>query len=571
MRRLFVLLCMIALSIQAQDLSSISTLKELQKRSKTTPLQLPESPEIEHPVDENIYVVGPGDVFNLIIGGSEDENHQIMVSPEGTLVVPAVGAIPVAGLTLAEAKKTIIEKLKHSYRADQVFIALMELRTFRVTVSGAVNFPGLVSVNGMARVSDAVFMAGGLVEPPPPFPEPENPRRELLNLPKIDSDLELTEEEYEELKKNIASKRNVLVKRRTGRTVHADLQKYEIAGDLEANPYLVDGDVIVVPTVQEDVGKVSMSGAVRTPGEFEYAPGDKVKDLLDLGHWFTLNADSSKVHIARFVDNSAQVKEIVVELDWSDSAHVAHALATPLRPDDRLFVRSIPRFHEKHTVRVQGEVKYPGDYALLHNPTTLSEVIEMAGGLMDEAALNASYVVRRSYEDRKDNEFDRLQLMTVQEMSRKEIVYFRERAREIEGLISTDFVALFEHGDKSYDITLKDEDMIVVPRKDYTVNVMGHVKNPGLVPYEPNQEAKYYINSAGGYNIDAWKRKTRIKKAGTGEIVSAKNTIVEMGDTIFVPEKLEQENIVRDIALITVQAATVVMLIVQTNSYATRD
>jgi protein involved in polysaccharide export with SLBB domain len=195
----------------------------------------------------------------------------------------------------------------------------------------------------------------------------------------------------------------------------------------------------------------------------------------------------------------------------------------------------------------------------------------MAGGFTDEAALNAAYVVRRSYEDRKDNEFDRLQLMTVQEMSRKEVVYFRERAREIEGLISTDFVALFEQGNKSYDITLKDEDMIVVPRKDYTVNVLGHVKNPGLVPYEPNQKAKYYINSAGGYNIDAWKRKARVKKAGTGEMVSAKDTIVEMGDTIFVPEKLEREDLVRDIALITVQAVTVVMLVVQTNWYATRD
>jgi len=569
MRHLIVLLCLFALATYAQDFSALSSLSDLKKKAKTSPLQLPESPEIEHPVDENVYIVGPGDVLSILVGGSEDLGDQIMISPEGTLVLPSTGAIPVAGKTLAEAKKTIIAAMRKTYSTHDIQISLFRVRTFRVTVSGAVHYPGLVSVNGQARISDAIFMAGGLIELPPPFPEPVNPLELQRQLPDP-QEVKLTKDEYEELKKNIASKRNIIVKRRDGSTLHADMLKFTVGGDLDTNPYLVDGDVIIVPTVQEEGATVSISGAIRTPGEFEFAKGDRVIDLLELGQGFTANADSSKIYVARFEDNTNNVREFALEFDWSDSAYIEHILQTPLHPDDRIFVRSIPKYREKHTVEIQGEVTYPGDYALLKEPTYLSEVIEMAGGFTDEAALNAAYVVRRSYQDRKDNEFDRLQYIAVRDMSRKEKSYYRERGREIEGLISTDFVSLFEKGDKKYDVVLKDDDMIVVPKKDYSVYVMGHVKNPGLIPFEENKKASYYINKAGGYNVSAWRFKVRVKKAGTGEMLSARSAQVEMGDIIVVPERLESESIVRDVALITVQLATVVMLVVQTNWYATR-
>ena len=570
MRHLLLLLCLMA-SGYTQDLSSFSPLKDLQKAAKKTPLQLPDSPEIEHPVDENEYRVGPGDVFSIIIGGNEEEGHQLMVSPEGHLVFPSVGSINVAGETLADVKRAIREKLKFTFHAQEISISLIQLRTFRVTVSGAVNFPGLVSVNGLDRVSDAVFMAGGLVEPPPPFPEPPNPREQVRGLPERDTNIQLTQEEYDELKENVASKRNIFIKHRDGTHSHADLLKFELAGDLEANPHLVDGDVIIVPTVQEEVGKVSISGAVRTPNTFEYTKGDNVRDILEMGHWFAINADSSRLYIARFVDDSSRAQEIVLDLDWTKPDLVNQLLQTPLRPDDRVFLRSVPKFHKKQTIEIRGEVMYPGEYALLKSPTRLSEIIDLAGGFTGQAALNAAYIVRRSFEDRKDFEYERLEYMTIQEMDRKEKAYFRERSRELKGLVSTDFVALFQDGIQDYDVVLSDQDLIIVPAKDYTVNVIGHVKNPGLVPYVPEQTAAYYIDKAGGYNIGAWKKKVRVKRAGTGEMLSKKNTIVEMGDMIFVPEKIEREDLVRDIALITVQLATVVMLIVQTNTYATRN
>jgi len=54
-------------------------------------------------------------------------------------------------------------------------------------------------------------------------------------------------------------------------------------------------------------------------------------------------------------------------------------------------------------------------------------------------------------------------------------------------------------------------------------------------------------------------------------MLSAKSTVVEMGDTVFVPEKVERENLARDVALIAAQAATVVMFAVQAYWYMTRN
>ncbi|MBN1558853.1 SLBB domain-containing protein [candidate division KSB1 bacterium] len=571
MRHLLVLLLCIALPAYVQDLSSLSSLRDLRDASKKASLQLPESPEIEHPVDENVYRVGPGDVFNIVIGGDQEESQMIMISPEGHAVLPGLESVMVAGEILARAKSILTEKLRSVYYSEQISITLVQLRTFRVTVSGAVNFPGLVSVNGLARVSDAIFMAGGLVVKPPPFPLPENPNDRLRILPNKDTDVELTPEEYEELEEKVASKRSIFVRRRDKSVLHADLLKFELAGDLDANPYLVDGDVIVVPTVQKEVGEVSISGAVRTPGAFEHVHGDDIRCLLDMAHGFSIDADSARIFIARFIDNSSRTQEIVLEIDWSNAEQVGQILATPLRADDRVFIRRMPNFHKKRTIEIQGEVRYPGEYALLKDPTHLAEMIDIAGGFTDQAALNAAYIVRRPFEDRQDADFDRLAFMTVQEMERKEKAYFRERSREMKGLVSTDFLALFEKGEEKYDVMLCDQDLIVVPAKDYAVNVIGHVKNPGLIPYVPNMDASYYIKLAGGYNVGAWKSKVRVKKAGTGEMLSKSNTIVEMGDTVYVPERLETEDLLRDIALITVQLATVVMLVVQTSWYATRN
>ncbi len=575
MRKLFIALLSFALlsaTVTAQDFPDLGSVRQLKdKVSEKTQLELPESPQIEHPVDEYEYIVGPGDVFDIIIAEQPEEEQQIMVSPEGDLVMPSTGPIKVAGLTLYEAKEKIRTQLSNKYLSDGLYISLTQLRTFRVTVSGAVNIPGLIIVNGMDRVSDAIYYAGGLVEPSF-FKDEEKQRQQLRDTPRAQQQKEIIVDEYADVKRKKASRRNIIVKRRNGKILHADIYKYERCGDLEANPYLVDGDVIVVPSRQEKIGQLIISGAVRTPDTMEYAQGDRIRDLVEMAHGFTLDADSSHMELVRFKDNKHPHK-MTYEIDWSDSAQVETVMNTSLQPDDRLFVRRIPDYHIKRTVEVKGEVTYPGEYALIHNPTRLSDVIDMAGSFTNEAALCNAHVIRRSIRKEKNPELEWLDMMMVSDMRKEERAYYQTKLQQQQNRVYTDFVALFEDGDEDFDIPLKNDDLIVVPAKTYAVNIIGQVKYPGVQEWMPGKGLKYYIKKAGGYNEGAWKKKISINKIASGVFVEPDKTSIEMGDTIFVPQKPERDvyELVRDIVLITSQAASVIMLMVQTNYWMNRD
>ncbi len=557
--------------LSAQDLLQLRGLNEAAKAAKKSVMQLPEPPQIEAPVDEQLYRVGPGDVFSLTIAGRGEEQEQLMVTPEGSLVLPAVGPVPVAGLTLQETKQKIRRALAGKFLTEDIILALVQLRTFRVTVSGAVYYPGLVTVNAMNRVSDAVLLAGGLVEPEALKLEPQDQRLQIPGSRKPKIQETLTDEQKEELERKIASKRNVIVRRRDGTTVRADLLLYELAGIAEANPFLLDGDVVVVMPQTKEVGQVAVYGAVRAPIVAEYIPGDCIGNLLRLARGFRLDADSSKVQVARFEADGKTVRHFEVALDWNDPAALQAALETPIRPDDRLFVRARPDFHRKRTVEIRGEVVYPGEYPLIDR-TTLTDLIAMAGGFTPQAMLNGAYVQRRSMENEKDREFERLDLMISVDMEKGEKAYYRERARELKGLVSVDFTALFLQGKKEKDIELQDQDLIVVPAVANTVYVVGQVRQPGLLPYAAGRSWDYYIEKAGGYTNGAWKRRIKIKKAGSGELLSPKKTVVEMGDMILVPEKVEKDfwETFRDVAVVTTQLATMVMVITQINYWTSR-
>ncbi|RPI03929.1 MAG: hypothetical protein EHM72_00190 [Calditrichaeota bacterium] len=571
MRKNVLLLLLLFIGVgSSQDAIKLGGLQDLQNKvsKKSAQLQVPESPELDGALDEKSYRVGPGDVVSVIVGEDFASEQQVMVSPEGLLVLPVGGSIDVNGLTLAEMKDQVRRVLAGKYFSQDIYISLVRLRIFRVTVNGAVYYPGFVSVNAMNRVSDALVLAGGVILPAS-LPQEEDPREKLPGTRKPQPEETLTAEELEELGRQVGSKRNVIIKRKNGEPLRADILKYEVSGDLDSNPYLLDGDVIIVESVQEDMAQVSIYGSVRSPGDFEFVSGDCIHDLLVLSQGFRLDADSSRMELVRFQSDGRQVEVIEISIDWNDESSVKAAMSTKLRADDRLFVRPISNFHQKRTVEVKGEVRYPGKYALSKNATKLSDIIQAAGGFTHEAMLNGAYIVRNGPE-KEDREFDRLDLMLVNEMDDQEKAYYRARAREIKGLISVNFTALFSEGKTEHDISLIDQDEIIIPAKEYTVNVIGQVKNPGIVTYESDRKFDYYLGKAGGFSTDAWRKKVRIVKAGGGEILATSETTVEMGDTIVVPQKVEKDfwEAFRDYAYITTQIGTIIMVIAQINYWS---
>jgi len=107
-------------------------------------------------VDSN-YIVGAGDFFEILF---PDEQESVQVSPEGTLAIYGYGIVDLNGLTLNEAKRKILEKLKASSSRKYVDVHLVQLRKFIVNVHGAVMNPGQVTVSGQAKIRGAIYAAG---------------------------------------------------------------------------------------------------------------------------------------------------------------------------------------------------------------------------------------------------------------------------------------------------------------------------------------------------------------------------------------------------------------------------
>src|SRR5262249_22191598 len=76
-----------------------------------------------------------------------------------------------------------------------------------------------------------------------------------------------------------ASRRNIRVLHKDGTEETGDLERLVRLGDHSRDTWLRDGDAVVVPPAAEFV---AVSGAVRSPGEIERAPGDSAGTLLRL-------------------------------------------------------------------------------------------------------------------------------------------------------------------------------------------------------------------------------------------------------------------------------------------------
>ncbi|MGB2768889.1 MAG: SLBB domain-containing protein, partial [Candidatus Zixiibacteriota bacterium] len=139
-------------------------------------------------------------------------------------------------------------------------------------------------------------------------------------------------------------------------------------------------------------------------------------------------------------------------------------------------------------------------------------------------------------------------------------------SRENPGRVACDFEKLLADGLKEYDITLKSGDVIRIPPKSMVVNVSGSVVNPGLVPYEPGKDYRYYIARAGGFSWKARQNKIMVIKGQTGERMRpSTRRKIDPGDTILVPERPERDywKLFRDTILVLGNVATIYLVIQQ--------
>ena len=169
----------------------------------------------------------------------------------------------------------------------------------------------------------------------------------------------------------------------------------ESDGDTELQP----GDELNVydNSTYTNVGEVRISGAVKAPFGTTYDETLTIHDMIMMAGGFEVGAAYDRIEVFRLnISDSKGVSFDRLTIEVDDDYYPVHDFQ--LQPFDNIVVRMTPDFTKGRTVELSGRVKYPGVYMLDDNKTQLWEIIQLAGGLLDDADPYAR--VFRTYRNR---------------------------------------------------------------------------------------------------------------------------------------------------------------------------
>lgn len=107
------------------------------------------------------YVIGVADVVRVTVWKDPSLSTDAIVRPDGTITTPLVGEVRAAGRTAADLQKELVPKLAMYVKDAQVTVSVVEVNSYRFTVAGNVEHPGLFTSRSYLTVSEALALAGG--------------------------------------------------------------------------------------------------------------------------------------------------------------------------------------------------------------------------------------------------------------------------------------------------------------------------------------------------------------------------------------------------------------------------
>lgn len=324
---------------------------------------------------------------------------------------------------------------------------------------------------------------------------------------------------------------------------------------------LQKNDVLTISNVNEirDLGYITVVGEVHNPGMFRFADNTTVEDIILQAGGLLESASTAKVDVSRRIKNPATTEEtdtlsqlftFTIDRDFN----VVGDEAFVLQPYDHVYVRRSPGYSAQSHVRVQGEVIFPGAYALRHKAARLSDMVKSAGGVSSAAYVKGAKLIRQMSED------ERARLQGTMDMldNVKDSVSTAKLNAATEYSVGIDLEKALANPGTDADVVLRDGDVIVVPEYINTVKVSGNVLYPNTVTYNPRMTVRDYIDQAGGYGFQSKRNRAYIVYMNGTVAKARKNSraIVEPGCEIIVPEKKKREGALQNILSIASTSAS---------------
>jgi polysaccharide biosynthesis/export protein len=497
--------------------------------------------KVDKPINPEQYLVGPGDQFLVNIISSENvANYTLTVSPTGEILIPSVGIVQVNGQTLSSSIKKMEIAIQTLNRSAKIFIILSEIREFKVKVIGHLQNPGFYTITPVSRVSDLYEEVLHKLQ------SGQNADQNSDKNIDQNSDKNIDENTDENLYPEM-SRRNIEVNR-NGKSIPVDLVKFGSTGKENNNPFLQQGDVVRIPLKEHLVG---IFGGIKIPGNYEFIQGESLSQFVDLAGGLRPDADSNKVEITRFI-SSKEKFSFITTMSKADTIIISS--------EDHIMVRYDQDYKRQDIVYINGEVKYPGVYAIEPGKTTIGDALQKVGGFTTRADQSKIIINNKSIANIPDRENTRILLIPDENRSAEEKAYIKARMLTKKGTIES---SSLEQAESLMSLPLVNDDQIVILENFDYIEILGGVLKPGRYPYTTNITFDEYVDLAGGITNTATRKKFIIK-AGTGQRLPIKNTVqIENGDTIFIPEKMEYNKwiILKDILASLGQVAALIVVI----------
>lgn len=492
------------------------------------------------PVGEN-YILGPGDTLSITMWGTINSHREFAVDRNGEITIPRVGAVKVWGLSYEKAKEVIEKSVSRYFKNFELNVTLGRLRAIQVYVVGEVELPGSYPVSSLATVVNALSAAGGPTK---------NGSLRTVKLTRKGS----PPEEIDLYEMFLSGDRSKDVRLQNGDTIFVPVigpvvavagevkrpAIYEIkgkltldaaiqmAGGITASGYsgrlqierfsgnssrvildyeqkgshlnsdatgieIQDRDMVKVFTVQEAVRQVvSLKGNVVRPGDFQYRPGMRVKDVIAGFADLLPESYLDSVEVTRLALPDYH-KEILTfnlrkALNGSDVDNI------PLQEQDSIRVFSRWEMQEKPSVTINGFVVTPGKYDY-YPGMTLRDLVAAAGSPKRNAQLDMAELSRVKV----TNNIATSQRLTVD-------------------------LGKAMNGDPEHNLSLQADDVLIVrgilgwtDSTDKFVRLHGEVKFPGVYSVDRGEKLSSVIARAGGYTDKAYLRGAKFTRRGVRE------------------------------------------------------
>ena len=456
---------------------------------------------ISAPNLDDTYVLDFGDVLRIQLLGQQDLINSYQLERDGSINLPDIGKIFLAGLSLGEASKLIKSKVNQAFIGTDSFISLENIRDVSVLLAGDVFNPGVYTLNGSSNMLHALNVAGGV--------------------------------------NTYGSYRSIKLIRDDKVIETLDIYDILINGKSTSRNRLRSGDIIFVDS---RANVITLEGAFKRTSKFELLADQNISDAIRYANGITVDADLSNIFLYRILDG--MVKAIPI-------ANISQFNNIVSKDEDRIFVRK----NSFRNVKIEGAVVRPGNYKMIEGQTVF-DLIKDAGGYTQNAFPEGAIYLNEEAKTINSNALERLYSEFIDEVIRSfqssggevditSFVSLTQQIKDVEpnGRIIVDLI------DGSNQVLVKDKDTLVIPEKNNNVFIFGEVLSEGALKYKRGSGLEFYLSEASGLKNQADAQSIFIMYPnGTTKQFDRKRNLfaskskeitIEAGSVIYVPKKID--------------------------------